>query len=94
MFVLESYKQTEKKDRDKQSFRIYPPGESALCLFGTASNRVDICYQLILNELDSVAVNFRHSMTFLGSCHNPFSKVRIFTQPPGQKSDLETKDRP
>ena len=94
MFVLESYKQTEKKDRDKQSFRIYPPGESALCLFGNASNRVDICYQLILNELDSVAVSFRHSMAFWGCCHNPFSKVKMFTQPPGQKSDLETKDRP
>lgn len=85
MFVLESYKQTEKKDRDKQSFRIYPPGESARCLFGTASNRVDICYQLILNDLDSVAVNFRHSMTFLGSCHNPFLKFGCLHSPLDRK---------
>ena len=72
MFVLESYKQTEKQYKDKQSYWKYPPGESALCLFGTASNQVDICYQLILNELDSVAVSFRHSMTFIGELSQPF----------------------
>lgn len=54
------WNQAKKQDRDKGPFRIYPTGELALCLFGTASNQVDICYQLILNELDSVAVSFRH----------------------------------
>ena len=72
MFVLESYKQAEKQDRDKGPFRIYPTGELTLCLFGTASNQVEICYQLILNELNSVAVSFRHSMNLWGKLSQPF----------------------